>query len=456
MTAYPRHFICARVDGVAGYVERVKRNYPGYFQDDNITKFFQTACPKFLLSLGSVMNKGSRVDRHTFNKFRVLIGWLRALPYLEGTELTVDNGGYQVQQGFLAPQQITPFVHMFYDFIACSSLPVDLTFTLDLAPGKVNVFESEAQLTHLNELSYSLASALPVAVRNRVIYIEHFRTLELSRIWARLRNNGFPQNFVNFGTGGLASSRKRATPPCIAYVIPLTHTLRDARRQGLNEFRYHVLGASTFQQLFAHSLFERHVQQVHGIALQITCDSTIAFSKFAFSYAVPVIDLEYRNVHDISLKADNLNDRTPCGQTNITEFARNTRTVLSPYGIRPLEPEYRQIYKPGTERDGLTPIAYLYGVLLYTNNYYVIEHWCRMAVERLYPLYLAGETKAFVNNLADVLFRITESHPTPTVKKSAKQLAIRIVHSLDMLTHLDPDYGLFIVDRYLNPINSRD
>lgn len=454
MSSFHRNFVCARVDGVAGYVERVKRQYPGYIGNNNITRFFQTVCPQFLLSLGSVMKKDSRVDRHTFNKFRVLIGWLRALPYLQATELTVDNGGYQVQQGFLSAEHIPSFIHQFYDFINCSALSIDLTFTLDLAPGKVNVFESESQLTAFNELSYALASELPDVIRNRVIYIEHSRTLELSRVWCHLRNNGFPQKFLNFGTGGLASARKRAKPPCIDYVLPLVYTLLDVKQLGLTAFRYHVLGASSFQSLLAHKLFERHVQQVHGIALRITCDSTIAFSKFAFSYSLPVIDLECRNVHDISLRSEDLYDITLCGQTNITEFAKNTRTMLLPYGIQPLQPEYGEIYKPGRKRDGLTPTAYLFGLLLYINNYYVIEHWCRMAVERLYPLYLAGDTETFVNGMADVLFRITELPPTPAVRKSAKQLAIRIVHSLNMLIQLDPDYGLFIVDRYLNPVNS--
>ncbi len=446
-----RHFICARVDGIAGYVERVKRCYPGYLDDNAVSRYFRRTCPQFLVSMGSVMEKGRPINRRTFDKFRSLVRWLRNRPYLCDTELTIDNGGYQVQQGFMTAAEIPAFTQRFYDLITYSALSIDWTFTLDLAPGKVNIFESEAQLTHLNDLSYSLASRLPEAVRSRVIYIEHFRTLELLRVWENLHRKELAGEFFNFGTGGLASSRKRKKPPCIDYVIPLIRALRDARARGLREFRYHVLGASQFQYLLAHSLFERHIREVHGIEVCITCDSTIVFSKFATSYAVPVVDLATSSLHDISLRSVDLNAITPCGMTNLAEFAYNTRVVLEPYGMKALAPEYGLIYRPGPEGDILTPLAYMYGLLLYINNFHVVERWCRSAVERLYPVFLEGRQDLFLTELAAVLSRITESVPTPRRIQTTADMARRILHSLHMLSNLDWDYAKFIVDRYLNP-----
>ena len=283
-----------------------------------------------------------------------------------------------------------------------------------------------------------------------MLYIEHFYKLELLRVWEWLRNKKLPQYFKHFSTGGLASSRTLKMPPCIGYVIPLVRVLLDARERGLKTFRYHVLGASQFHYLLVHSLFERHIYEAHGIRVEITCDSTIVFSKFALSYSLPVIDGATLSLHDISLRSGELFETTPCGMTNLVEFAENTQLVLGPYGIKPLEPEYRFIYRPGRERDTLSPLAYMYGILLYLNDFYVVEQWCREEVERLYGFFVANQEVVFLKEMSSVLGRINESGASVTKNERSLEMAKRIHHSLNMLTSLDWEYARFIVDRNLN------
>ena len=117
MNEYHRHFICARVDNIAQYVELIKRDYPGHLSDEAINWYFQKVCPRFLLSMGSVMCKGQPISRRIFDNFRILVRRLRSLPYLRDIELTIDNGGYQVQQGYIAVADIPVFTNQFYDLI---------------------------------------------------------------------------------------------------------------------------------------------------------------------------------------------------------------------------------------------------------------------------------------------------------------------------------------------------
>jgi len=437
---------------LAHYLERTKRDFPGYLDDAALVRYFQDICPQFLVSMGSVMAEGRPVTSKTFSQFATLLRSLRACPYLAGCEITMDNGGYQIQQGFLKAEDLTAFIYRFHDFLRHYNLPINWTFTLDLAPGKVDVFGSEAQLADLNDLSYSLAAALPESVRGRVIHIEHFRTNQLLRVWERMHRKGLPGRFDNFGTGGLASAPRKKRPPCIDYVIPLVRALGDARARGLTTFRYHVLGASQFQYFLAHALFERHIQEVHGIDIHITCDSTIIFSKFARCLALPVVSLDGTRMEEISLKSGDLNSRTPSGKTNLALFAHHTRQILQPFGMAPLSPEYRQVFRPGTQgkRDSISPLAVTYSLLIYIHNFWIVERWCRVEVERLYPLLLSGREDTFLHEVQAVLLRISESPPTPRRRKNAADMAGRILHSLHMLSALDWGYAQFVVDTHLN------
>lgn len=453
-----RHFVCAKVDGLVTDIRLTNERFPGYLNDKGVERFIEAICPRFLLSLGSVMSRNKPADTQMFDKFLRLAISVRNTPYLQGTELLIDNGGYQVQQGFLPADAIPSFVHQYYDLLQCSRLPVDGYFTLDIAPGKENVFESEKQLSFLNNMSYSLASRLPDNIRNKMLYVEHFRTLELIRVWEGLHKKGYHECFDNFGTGGLASAGRLNAQPCVDYVIPMVRALHDARERGLTRFRYHVFGSSSLHYLLFHSVFEHHIRKVHGISVEITCDSTIIFSRFCRSYSLPVVDLQTKNIHPILLKSATLNDVTPFGLTNLAAFVSLANTLLTPYGIRELEPKYSTIYQPrkykGEYKDSLTKLAYTYGIFLYMNSFYVVEQWCREAVPDLYRLYELGNVEQFCNGTTSLLVQISESPLTPTKYRNIQAMTTRILNSLRMLETLDWDHSILIVDRFLTKRNA--
>jgi len=452
-----RHFVCAKVDGLVTDIRLTNERFPGYLNDAGVRNFIGTVCPRFLLSLGSVMSRNKPADTKMFDKFLRLAISVRNTPYLQGTELLIDNGGYQVQQGYLPADAIPSFAHQYYDLLQCSRLSVDGSFTLDIAPGKDNVFESESQLFFLNNMSYSLASRLPDYIRNKMLYVEHFRTLELLRVWEKLHKKGYHECFDNFGTGGLASAGRLNAQPCVDYVIPMVRALHDARERGLTQFRYHVFGSSSLHYLLFHSLFEHHIQKVHGISVEITCDSTIIFSRFCRSYSLPVINLQTKNVHPIVLKSAELNEITPFGLTNLAAFVSLANALLMPYGIRELEPQYSTIYQPrkykGEYKDRLTKLAYTYGIFLYLNSFYVVEQWCREAVPDLYRLYELGKEVQFCERSTSLLIQISETPLTAKKYKNIQMMAKRILNSLRMLEKLDWDHSILIVDRFLTKGN---
>ncbi len=458
MNEYKRHFVCAKVDGLVTDIRLTNERFPGYLNDEGVGKFIEAVCPRFLLSLGSVMSRKKPADTKMFDKFLKIALLVRNTSYLQGTELLIDNGGYQVQQGYLSADAIPSFVHQYYDLLQCSRLPVDGYFTLDIAPGKENVFESEKQLFFLNNMSYSLASRLPDDVRSKMMYVEHFRTLELIRVWKKLHQKGYHEFFEHFGTGGLASAGRLNAQPCVDYAIPMVRALHDARERGLTTFRYHVFGSSALHYLLLHSLLEHHIHKVHGISVEITCDSTIIFSRFCRSYSLPVVDLQTKNIHPILLKSATLNDVTPFGLTNLAAFVSLANALLTPYGIRDLEPKYSTIYQPrkykGEYKDSLTKLAYTYGIFLYLNSFCVVEQWSREAVPHLYRLYELGKEEQFLDETTRLLIQISETPLTAKKYQNIQMMATRILNSLHMLEKLDWDYSIFIVDRFLTKRNA--
>ena len=92
----------------------------------------------------------------------------------------------------------------------------------------------------------------------------------------------------------------------------------------------------------------------------------------------------------------------------------------------------------------------MYGILLYLNDFYVVEQWCREEVERLYGFFVANQEVVFLKEMSSVLGRINESGASVTKNERSLEMAKRIHHSLNMLTSLDWEYARVIVDRNLN------
>jgi len=236
----------------------------------------------------------------------------------------------------------------------------------------------------------------------------------------------------------------------VTCLLPLVRALLDAKRRRLTAFRYHVLGASQFNCFLIHSLFEHHIKAVHNIDIEITCDSTIIFSRFACDHSLPVIDFETNRLHEIVLHSDTLNKLTPSGKTNLSEFVLSTENILVPYGFQGLEERYETIYQRGKEKDQFTRPAYTYGILLYLHNFYIVEQWCRNAVDGLHILFMAGKEKEFYTETTNMLVRISEQPDTPERHEKIQFMSKRIWNSLDMLTALNWEHSIHIVDWHLN------
>lgn len=447
--AFPRHFVCARVDALEGYIARAQRDYAGYMPVESLTEYLHAVCPQFLLSMGCVMDKKLPVTDNTFIRMQRKLSDIKGLPYFGNAELSIDNGGYQIQQGFLPAPKIVPFIRNFYDFISHPGLPIDWSFTLDIAPGSANVFDSERMVRALNEESYRLASELDPGVRSKIIYVEHFRTRALLRIWNGLRESGYPLQFSQFATGGLASSPRCRTPlPCIPFAIPLARILIDAKDAPGSSLRFHVLGNSQLQQFLAYSLIEEHVRTVHGIDLHIVCDSTALFSGFMRSARLPLIDVISRTMAPISLCSDSLSLSSPLGGSNAEAFIDAVQRCLVPAGLAPIPPEL--IYVRGKKGEQLSSIASMYGLLLYLNSILVVEEWSHAAAADLYPIFSAGDDESFIRDAGTFLRRLAPIGDGIVAQRNATRLAEEILGSLRFISNLDIDYGTHIVDRYLD------
>jgi hypothetical protein len=279
----PGNFVCAALPSIYTHLTYAIRDHPDYLEEDKINNFMKENINKYLTTVGKHLVKGRPVTKEVFDKYVTNTHKaFESTKWLNGCELIIDSGGYQIQQGYVDRKYIPDFIDLYYNyFIKNNSNSFNYAFHLDLAPGSVHCpFNSFADMEELNRYSYGEAKKMDQSILDKMIYVHHFRTPKIHQIYNKLLfDEDMADGIKNFSTGGLVTFGKLGSdiPPYILYIIPLLEIIHYCRQKKIKKFRFHVLGGSEWKEILGHKFFERHIKEIFDIEVQITFDSSTFF-----------------------------------------------------------------------------------------------------------------------------------------------------------------------------------
>jgi len=436
-------FVSAALPSIQNHIDSVIRLYPNHATVEGINRFLSDNVNKFLTSFGIYIIKQCKLEKKLINRYIRLLRRMRNKEYMKGMKIIVDSGGFSVQQGHVHSEDIPYFIELYHQFLVDHNDLFDLAFTLDLSPGlKSCPFKSLKELENLNVKSYQMTIDLPEYIRDKMIYIYHFRTPKLFRIYTKMFYElDFSKYFRNYATGGLVSlSSTRTTPPCAMYVVPLVHVLVYAKRNNIKKLKFHVLGDAEFKSIFEHCFFEKHIKEVHDIDVEITFDSSTILRVLGMGRYVYVLD-EFDTIREMTLRSDSL-DMVWRNKGFIKDlFYEIINKAVDGYDIKKLNEVDNPIYVNGR----MNKIMYAYGIFQMFNLFKVFEELCRKKVDEIYPYYRSGEFFKFNDEIDKYMIKFNGGR----LSRSVVHRINNIQNTLQVLESLDLEYIDYLVNNYM-------
>ncbi|MGD2072669.1 MAG: hypothetical protein PVG65_04180 [Candidatus Thorarchaeota archaeon] len=413
------------------------------FTKDQISKFLRETCSGFLHSYGQ--NFSGKKKYQKYNQMEAeLYRKCRRWGFFDDCTFIADSGGFQISVGRMDKNESDLLQKMYYDWLREYHQVLQKAFILDVPPGPgCKVFETFEDVYNLNLESYQMARNLPNEVREKIIYIHHFRTPRLWDIYTRiLREDDMFSSFKYHGTGGIVANMSAdMSIPCIIYVIPMVPLLIEAKKHGRDFLNFHILGGASFRDVMVYELFKKVVLEHHNIKLNITYDSSGLFKSFMIGRYLWVdhpdgylkkMDLRTPNIDKRFYRKSPVSERY---QLIMDEFADK-------YNFKRIE--VGNVYNPetGTFFEDIK----VYSMLYMLDQWAVIQQKMKELADKLYPLYEAGEDELFSTQCAVTLKNLNSGKVTK--KQIAKSHSI--LRSLDLLARLDEEYCKYLVTTYLS------
>lgn len=442
-------YIVAGVDTVCSLVDRFlnKFNDRNYFSSELYSSFLSQTVNKYLYSFGTGLSyKTKKLSKKHVERITRETHRIKNCGFMDNTKLFIDSGGFQVSMGAVTTDFMPTFIKMYHDFLQNENQYYEHAFSLDLppGPGSENIFSSYQQIENLNRMSYQMSSNMPQQVKDKMIYIHHFRTPSLYKTWSKfLWDENLADGYNYFGTGGIvANMAADTTIPIIIYTIPLSSIVRYAKNKNIKSFNFHILGGANYTDLFYHKLFSYHIKKVHDLDVNITYDSSAIFKGLVIGRFVPVMKLNNCLVK-MDLRSSKLHLRFD--DTTINEKIYQLMDIVSDtYNFRKIIESEDPVYNQKTNTFSHSIHMYLMAYLLHI--YRKIEQIAEESVEEFYPYYEAGQIKEFDSKCIELTRRLNQGKRTR--KQKAKTYSI--FKSLKLLTELDEDYNKFLVNKFMS------
>lgn len=431
---------------VNNFILNTKNRFDNNFNKDDISKFFEKTCSGFLHSYGQGF-RGKKSYKNYNKSEAKLFSICRESGLFENSNLIADSGGYQVSIGILTNRETKLLLSLYYEFLEEYHHVLNRAFILDIPPGpNCTIFKDFDDLYNLNLQSYLRAKNLPKEVRDKIIYVHHFRSPELWRIYMKiLREYEMFDSFKYHATGGIvANMASDMAIPLLIYVLPIIPLLNECKKYKRDRLEFHVLGGSNFRDIFFYELFQLHVKKIHNIDLNITYDSSGLFKGLMCGRFVHVLD--NNQVTKLDIRSYNLNSRFKNNVKTLSKFKEfiHNISIRHPY-IKPIK--INNIYD--TKDDGSTGTFYeevkVYAMFGMLDQYSIVQEMMKNQARILYPLYEAGEFEDF--NKASS--KLIQSLNNGKVTKKQIIKSRNIIKSLDMLTNLDEDYCEYVIKTFL-------
>ena len=379
------------------------------------------------------------------------------MKFFNNSVFIVDSGGFQASIGSINKKETDILYDIYYnDFLINHKDVYDRAFVLDIPPGPgCNIFSTFDDVYEMNHKSYIKAASLPNDVREKMVYIHHFRTPKLWEIYTKIMDeNDLFDKFKYHATGGIvANMASDVSIPCIIYIVPLIPLLARAKKYGRKKLYFHILGGAQYRDVFFYELFKIHVMKIHGIELEITYDSSGIFKGLMQARELPVLldgKLTRLDLRTTALdgKQMGLDD-----DRKVIEIYRSTLNELCKFGFKEIS-----LDKVYSEETG----TFLYDVMSYTMLYMLYiyskaEDYLKSMASEIYKLYDPKieddeELVPFNQRIHEVIRNMNEGKVT----KKASSKSNSVATSLKMLTDLNEEFCKHIVTKYLQKDEFKD
>lgn len=442
------NYVCAGVDTFLQLMENFIDNNPGYFDEKQLNDMLHNSINSFLYSFGTGVNyKSKKLSKNHVAKFIDCMERVIAKPFMKDINMYWDSGGFQIANGGLYTKDMPGFIDLYYDLLKDHKEKYTYSFILDLppGPGSVEIFNNYKEIEEINRQSYQKAQELPQEVKDKIIYIHHFRTPNLFKIYSKFLEEGLADGYNYYGTGGIvANMASDVRIPIIIYAIPLACILNYAKKNNLKDIKFHVLGGANFRDVFCHQLFEKHVKEFHGINLTITYDSSAIFKALAIGRYVQTFT-QWNEVVKMDIRSKNLplrfRDEGITVEDNVYKICNEMAEL---YNFKPLNKKDNPIYN--VEKNTLSRDVHMYLISYIFTTFHKVEQLSKQVADEAYEYYKDSEDGDWKFN--DVCCKFTRllNQGKGTTKQRKKS---SLYNTLKFLEELDLDWCENLVNKFM-------
>ena len=423
-----------------------KYNNDQIFDEQKFKTFLCNNINRFLYSYGTGLSYVTQKisDKHS-ERISKTVNTIKSSTFMNNSHLYMDSGGFQVANGAVKTEDMPRFVDMYIQFLHDNINLYNKAFSLDLPPGPFSsVFSSYSQMEELNRLSYTKFSQLPQEIKDKILYVHHFRTPTLNNTWSKfLWEEDLADGIKNFSVGGIvANNSTDICIPVIIYALPLADIVLYCKQKGLRSFDFHVLGGANYIDIFYHNLFSHHIKKVHDIDVRITYDSSGIFKGLAVGRFMPVFKSD-GILYKMDLRSPTLHMKFDMEKSIQDVTYEKINSIASKYGMKEINPVDHPIYD--IQRDTFNRSVHMYLMMCIMRLYRELEFYCKNYINDIYPLYENGMIEQFEDACADIASRLNEGKLT----KKIKAKSCSICKSLDILTNLDRQYNAFLIEKFM-------
>jgi hypothetical protein len=425
------------------FIEGRRGRFNNNFTREDISNFLSKTTAGFLHSFGQDFGGKKKFDKYK-QREGDLYRKCREWGLFDNCNLIADSGGFQISIGRLTRAESDLLYKLYYEWLVEYADVYDKAFILDIPPGPgCKIFHNFDDVYKLNLESYEKAKSLPDHVRDKIIYVHHFRTPKLWEIYTKLlRDHDMFRHFKYHGTGGIvANMSSDMSIPCVIYILPIVPLVNEAIRHGFKHLNFHILGGANFRDVLFYELFSVVIKKKHGIDLNITYDSSGIYKQVMHARFMHVAD-EYGYIRKMSIKSDRLDLRF-LKDLSVHDMTQRIFDRLSDkWGFSKINVD--GIYDPS--RNTFWEDVKVYSILYTLDLYTDIQQGMREFAERVYPIYESGDEEEFYRECLEATRILNQGKLT----RKQKVKAHSIPRSLNVLASLDEDYCHYLVKKYLS------
>lgn len=425
------------------FIDGKKGRFTNNFTREEISNFLANTTSGFLHSYGQDFPGKKKYNKYN-KKEGDLFTKCRDMKIFDGCTLIADSGGFQISVGKLTRRESDLLYHMYYEWVEEYHQVYDKAFILDVPPGPgCEIFENFEDVLKLNLESYQRAKNLPDHVREKIIYVHHFRTPKLWEIYTKiLREYDMFDSFKYHATGGIvANMASDMTIPIVIYILPLIPLINECKRLGKKHLNFHILGGSNFRDILFYELFTIVVKKKHGIDLNITYDSSGIYKQVMHARFMHVKD-EEGYIRKMNIKSNNIHLKFLPNLSVEDTCQKIFDELCEKWNLGKISVD--GIYDK--ETNTFYEDVKVYSMLYTFNIYAEIQQWMREFASRVYPIFESGCREEFYRECLEATRVLNQGKLT----KKQKIKAHSIPKSLDMLADLDEDKCKDIIDKFLS------